>query len=283
MRVFLTGATGYIGGEVAKALRRSSFEVVALVRPDSAQTHLRELGVVLISGDLHSLPSLSLDGYDAFIHTASAATDREEADRIAVDTFTATGKPIVYTSGVWVLGNTDRADEASPVNPLSLVSWRPAHEERVLGAGGAVLRPGCVYGGKQSLLADWFAAAEQDRALQIVGDGTQRWAMVDLQELGDLYVRAVQQQARGVLHGIDDSHDSLEACAQAVAPGGRVEKIPLEVARTAMGPFADALAVDQVISSTETRQKLGWTPKRTFLGSINAQWAEWREIREATR
>jgi nucleoside-diphosphate-sugar epimerase len=283
MRVFLTGATGYIGGEVAKALRRSAFEVAALVRPDSEQRQLRDLGVVLVSGDLHSLPSVPLDGYDAFIHTAAAATDRAGADAIAVDAFTAARKPFVYTSGVWVLGNTDRADEASAVNPLSLVSWRPAHEERVLGSGGAVLRPGCVYGGKQGLFADWFVAAEQNRPLQIVGDGTQRWAMVDLQELVDLYVLAIAQNARGVLHGIDDSHDSLEDCARAVAPGGAVEKIPLEIARTAMGPFADALAVDQIISSTETRQKLGWMPKRTFVSAVKEQWAEWRETRAATR
>jgi nucleoside-diphosphate-sugar epimerase len=274
MRLFLTGATGYIGGEVAKALRRSAFEVAALVRPDSEAGQLRELGVVLIAGDLKSLPSIPLDGYDAFVHTASAATDREEADRIAVDTFTATGKPLVYTSGVWVLGNTERAHEGSPVNPLPLVAWRPAHEERVLGSGGAVIRPGCVYGGRQSLLADWFAAAEQNRPLQLVGDGTQRWAMVDLHDLGELYLRVIQQQARGVLHGIDDSHDSLEACARAIAPNGTIEKIPLELARTAMGPFADALAVDQVISSAETRQKLGWQPRRTFIGSVEEQRAE---------
>lgn len=282
MRLFLTGATGYIGGEVAKALRRNSFEVAALVRPDSEAGHLRELGVVLIAGDLASLPSLPLDGYDAFIHTAFSSTGRADADRVAVDTFTAAGKPLVYTSGVWVLGNTDSAHEGSPVNPLPLVAWRPAHEERVLGSGGAVIRPGCVYGGKQSLLADWFAAAEQNRALQLTGDGTNRWAMVDLQDLGDLYVRAVQQGARGVLHGIDDSHDPLETCARAVAPNSTIEKVPLEIARAAMGPFADALAVDQVISSAETRQKLGWTPRNTFLSSVAEQWREWRETRATT-
>jgi nucleoside-diphosphate-sugar epimerase len=253
MRLFLTGATGYIGGEVAKALRRSGFDVAALVRPDSESGHLRELGVVVIAGDLASLPSVPLEGYEAFVHTAAAATDRAEADRIAIDAFTATGKPFVYTSGVWVLGNTSSAHEGSPVNPLELVAWRPAHEERVLGSGGAVIRPGCVYGGRQSLFADWFAAAEQNRPLQIVGDGAQRWAMVDLRELAELYLLVIQQQARGVLHGIDDSRDSLEACARAVAPEGTIEHAPLDLARTAMGPFADALAVDQVISSAETR------------------------------
>lgn len=278
MRVFLTGATGYIGGEVAAALRNAGHEIGALVRPESDTGALRELGAVLFSGELTSLPSLAqqIEGYDAFVHAAAAATDRADADRIAVETFAAIDRPFVYTSGVWVLGNTDSAEEGSPVNPLPIVAWRPAHEERVLGTGGAVLRPGCVYGGKQGLLGAWFAAGELKKPLQIVGDGTNRWAMVDVRELADLYVRAVEQQARGVLHGIDDSHETLEAMARAIAPDAPIEKLPLELARTAMGPFADALAVDQVISSTETRQKLGWSPRRTFLNSVGDQWNEWR-------
>jgi len=281
MRIFITGATGYIGCEVARALHEANHELGALVRPDAETRQLRDLGVFLVSGDLHSLPSLraQLESYDCFIHAAAAPSERAELDRIAVDTFTALGPHFLYTSGVWVLGNTDSAHEGSAVNPLPLVAWRPAHEERVLGSGGAVLRPGCVYGGKQSLFADWFIAAEQNRAVQIVGDGTQRWALVDVHDLADLYVRAVEQRATGVLHGIDDSHDSLETCARAVAPEATIEKLPLPLARTAMGAFADAMAVDQVIASGETRQKLGWSPRRNFIGSVAEQWSEWRGTR----
>ena len=279
MRIFLTGATGYIGSAVARALT-ADHEVAALVRPDAETRHLRDLGILIVSGDLHSLPSLrdQLASYDAFVHTAFAPKD----DHFAVDAFTALPGHFVYTSGCWMLGNTQSAHEGSPVNPLEISAWRAVQEERVLGSGGAVLRPGCVYGGRQSLLRDWFIATEQSRGLQIVGDGAQRWAMVDLHELADLYVRAVEQQSTGVLHGIDDSHDTLEASARAVAPDADVEKIPLELARTAMGNFADALAVDQVISSAETREKTGWTPRRTFVSSVADQWREWRSIRAAT-
>ena len=281
MRIFLTGATGYIGGEVATALRRNGHDVVALARPDSDTGRLREIGAALVNGDLAALPSLreQLEECDAFVHATAAAP---EADRIAVETFASLDGHFVYTSGVWVLGNTESAQEGSPVNPLALVAWRPAHEERVLGTGGAVVRPGCVYGGKQSLLASWFAAAEKYEPLRIVGDGTNRWAMVDVRELADLYVRAVEQRAKGVLHAIDDSHDSLTTMARAIAPEGTIENVPLDVARTAMGPFADALAVDQVIDSTETRQKLSWSPRKTFLNSIAEQWAEWKTGTPAT-
>jgi nucleoside-diphosphate-sugar epimerase len=284
MRVFLTGATGYIGSAVAAALRGSGHEVGALVRPDADSKHLRDLGAFLITGDLDSLPALreQLESYDAFVHTAQSRQNTVEADRAAVDTFTSLNGHFLYTSGVWVLGNTSGSDETSPVNPLPLVAWRPPHEELVLGAGGAVLRPGCVYGGRQSLLADWFAAATQDRPLQIAGDGTNHWAMVDLHELTDLYVHVVAQRATGVLHGIDDTRATIDECARAVAPNGTLEHIPLDAARTNLGPFADALTVDQVIESRETRAKTGWAPRRTFTSSVEAQWQEWRQTRSAT-
>ena len=211
MRIFLTGATGYIGGAVAAALRIRGHEVAALIRADADSKRLRDLGVFLLTGELESLPDLreQLENYDAFVHTAQSSTNTVAADRAAVDTFTALSGHFIYTSGVWVLGNTKQADESSPVNPLPLVAWRPAHEELALGSGGAVLRPGCVYGGKQSLFASWFAAAEQDQPINITGDGDNRWAMVDLHDLADLYVRAVEQRATKVLHGIDDTRATL--------------------------------------------------------------------------
>jgi nucleoside-diphosphate-sugar epimerase len=285
MRIFLTGATGYIGSAVARGLRDAGHDVGALVRPDADTGALRELGIVIISGELESLPSLSeqlADGYEAFVHTAQSRRNTVAADRAAVDTFTALNGYFLYTSGVWVLGNTTDAHEGSDVNPIELVSWRPPHEELVLGAGGGVLRPGCVYGGKQSLLADWFAAADQNRPLQLVGDGTNRWAMVDLNDLVALYVRIVEQRASGVLHGIDDSNATLEECARAVAPNGTIERTPLQNARPNLGPFADALAIDQRISSTHTRSITGWTPRRTFIDSVEEQWSEWRKSTEET-
>jgi nucleoside-diphosphate-sugar epimerase len=279
MRIFLTGATGYIGSSVAHHLREAGHEVGALVRPDADSGYLRDLGVVLLSGELESLPSLreQLAGnYDAFVHTAQSRQNTVAADRAAVDTFTSLDGYFLYTSGVWVLGNSSDADEASDVNPLELVKWRPPHEELVLGAGGAVLRPGCVYGGKQSLLADWFAATEQQRPLQIVGDGSNRWALVDLHELAQLYVLAIEQRATGVLHGIDDTDATLDECARGIAPDATLEHIPLDSARAKLGAFADALAVDQRIASTHTRSLTGWTPRRTFINSTEEQWREWR-------
>src|SRR5215212_2584691 len=123
MRIFITGATGYIGNAVALELRARDHEVAALVRPGADASSLRDRGVVLITGDLGSLPSIAgtLSEYDAYIHTAFSPTaDAVALDRTAVDVLSSAGAYFLFTSGVWVLGSGDgrRLDEGSPVNPL---------------------------------------------------------------------------------------------------------------------------------------------------------------------
>jgi nucleoside-diphosphate-sugar epimerase len=285
VRVFVTGATGYIGSAVAPALRERGHDVAALVRPETDSKALRDLGVVILAGDLASLPTLadSLGSYDAFIHIAQSHSDDAAAlNRIALDVFTAQQGFLVYTSGVWVCGNTgfDVADESTPPDPLPIVAWRPEQEQAALATGrGAVLRPGCVYGGKQSLCGGWFESAEQKKPVYLVGDGNNQWAMVNLHDLADCYVRITEQRATGIFHAVDDTNETLLGCALAVAAGCVIETVPIEAAREKYGPFADALAIDQRVSSKATRQKLGWSPKRDFTGSLDEQWAEWKAAR----
>jgi nucleoside-diphosphate-sugar epimerase len=134
-----------------------------------------------------------------------------------------------------------------------------------------------VYGGKQSLLADWFAAGDHRRPLQVVGDGRNHWAMVNLHDVADCYLRVIEQKTSGTFHAVDGTRATLDECASAVAPKGRIEHLPADAARQKMGPFTDALVVDQQISSEATRRQLRWMPRRTFLASIDEQWREWRE------
>lgn len=278
MRVFLTGATGYIGNAVALALRQRGHEVAALVRPESDSTSLRGAGVFIVAGGLDDLPNLAktLSAYDVLLHTAFASQEAIAKDRVVVDTFSAQKNFFVYTSGVWVMGNTKgkTVNEKTPVNPLHLVAWRPTHEEIALASGGAVIRPGCVYGGKQSMFEDWFAAAEQKQTIKIAGDGKNRWALIDLHDLADCYVRTIEQRKQGILHAVDDSRSSVNECAKAIAPSGKIEHVPAE------GFMAEALTVDQMVGSDATRRALGWLPRRTFVNSMDEQW---REFRAATR
>ncbi|HKB78484.1 MAG TPA: NAD(P)H-binding protein [Thermoanaerobaculia bacterium] len=286
MRIFLTGATGYIGGAVAAALLERGHEVAALVRPESEARQLRERGALIVAGDLGSLSDLgsALAGYEAFVHTAFSSANTVELDRKAIEVFSAQKGFVVFTSGVWVLGYTGerQADETSPVDPISVVAWRPEHERRVLQRGhSAVIRPGCVYGGMGGMFAEWFAAADRRQPIDIVGMGTNRWAMVNLHDLAACYVRTVEERAVGIFHAVDDTRATLNECAQAVAPGGKVEHVPAELAREKMGPFADALLIDQHVSSEATRRRLGWMPRRTFPSAVDELWREWRAASSA--
>ena len=286
MRVFLTGATGYIGSALAPALRGRGHDVGALVRPESDSHALRDAGVVVVAGDMAALPSLTetLAGYEVCVHAAQSNTPSDaELVSQSIATFASQKGFLIYTSGVWVLGNTAGvADESTPVNPLALVAWRAGVERQVLAAGGAVLRPGCVYGGKQSLLGQWFAAAAQKQPITIVGDGENHWSWINLHDLTDLYLCAVEQRIGGIYHAVDDTHATLNHVAEAIAPGGTIEHVPAETARAQMGPFVDALTVDQHVSSAQTRQKLGWRPQRDVVSSIDEQWREWRSALQKT-
>jgi nucleoside-diphosphate-sugar epimerase len=284
MRIFITGATGYVGGAVAPALRGRGHELTALVRPGTDSKSLRDRGIASVDGDLAALPSLagSLGGYDAYVHIAQAnSPDGPGLNRTALDVFIAQESFLVYTSGVWVCGDTDNqmVDETTPPNPLPIVAWRPEQEQAALATGrAAVLRPGCVYGGKQSLCRGWFEAAEKKQPVNLVGDGLNQWAMVNLHDLADCYVRVIEQKATGILHAVDDTNETHLGCALSAAPGSVIETIPIETARQKFGPFADALALDQRVSSAATRRKLGWTPSREFTSSLDEQWREFRNI-----
>ena len=279
MRVFLTGGTGYVGGAIAEALRERSHDVVALARLEADAARLREIGAVIVTGDLDSLDSMSetLAECDTIIHTAQSSSRTAELANKALHVFTTQRAHLIVTSGVWVLGNTTNGNERSTVNPIEIVSWRADTEQRALAAGACVVRPGCVYGGKQSLLRDWFAAVEQNRPIQIVGNGRNHWAMVDLHELAKLYARAAELRATGILHAIDDTRAPLEQCARAVGPSSRLDFLPADAMRAKLGAFVDALVLDQMIDSTDTRQRIGWNPKRTFTSSVPEQWGEWRQ------
>lgn len=143
MNVLLTSGTGYIGGAIARALQAKGHQVVALARSAATAQRLESAGIRPWRGDLtddHSLRQAAAQ-VDAVIHTA-ATNDAAMAtvDRQAVATLltalAGTQKPFIYTSGVWVMGNTGVtvANEIYPLNPPALVAWRPEVETLVLAA-----------------------------------------------------------------------------------------------------------------------------------------------------
>jgi nucleoside-diphosphate-sugar epimerase len=276
MNIFLTGATGYIGSAVADALMQAGHSVTGLARTDEAAANLHLKGVTPHRGDLKSPASLTsaASALDGVIHTGTTndGSVDQAAIRAMLDALNGSGKPFVYTSGVWVLGDTGGqiADESAPLNPITLVAWRPAVERMVFesaqqGVRAIVIRPALVYGRGGGIPADLVKSSREIGAARYVGNGENRWPVIDVDDLADLYLRAFEQAPAGtLLHAVDNSAHRVKEIAEAASAGagseGRTESWPLDLARKTLGAYADALVLDQRVSSGKATPLLGWKP-----------------------
>lgn len=274
MRVLLAGATGYVGSAAAEALRAAGHEVVALARSDEAAARLEAAGCGVRRGDLAEPDTVTplVGDSDAVIHAAALAGGADAAAVEAVlGTLEGTGKAFVYTSGAWVLGSPgDRvADEDAPTEAPELVAWRPAVERAVLAAAGrgvrsVVLRPAMVYGRGGGSVAALVRSGRRKGVVRYVGDGRQRWSFVHVDDLAELYVPALDAAPGTLLNAaagpVLRAREVAEAAA--AASGARAEAWPLEEARAALGPYADALALDLQVAGERARRLLGWRPRR---------------------
>ena len=287
MRIFLTGATGYIGSAVLDAALRANHQVTALVRTPQAADVLASRGVTPVLGDLKTLKSYraAADEHDAYIHTAAESSPkREEVDRKAIDTLVglasarAQSSPasFVYTSGIWVLGsNAQLMDETAQPNPGHLLGWRPAHEQIVLQSAvpnlrTAVIRPGVVYGGNRGIVSDLLKNA-QNGLIRVIGTGENHWPLVYDRDLADLYVRvAAMPEASGMYHANDEGdetvNDIVNGIVSHLSMPPDVRHVPLEEARKKLGAYADALALDQRVRGPRARA-LGWSPTLHSVGT----------------
>ena len=274
MKVLVTGATGYVGSAAAEALRRAGHGVVGLARSAESARKLEAAEYGVRRRDLAEPEGLApaLEDVDAVLHAAGAPG---EVDAAAVSAMLraleGTGKPFVYVSGAWVLGSTgDRvADEDTPADPTPLVAWRPAVEREVLeaagrGVRGVVVRAAMVYGRGRGIPASLVRSAQKKGVVRYVGDGSQRWSSVHVDDLAELLVPALDAAPGTLLHAAAGPvHAAREVAEAAAAPwGARVEAWPLDEARSVLGAFADALALDMQVSGERARRLLGWRPER---------------------
>ncbi|HYG67315.1 MAG TPA: NAD-dependent epimerase/dehydratase family protein [Anaeromyxobacteraceae bacterium] len=293
MRVFITGGTGYIGSAIVEALLAAGHKVSGVSRSHESDAVLRRLEVEPVRGALGELAKLVpfMAQHDVLVHAAIDYGLGPAADREAIDAMLEAArqdggpKAVVYTSGVWVLGNTPTpADEGAPVDhPAAASAWRPEHERIVLDAATehlatAVIRPGMVFGERRGLLSPFFQTAVKEGAAAFVGDGTNHWALVHREDLAELYRLTVEKRARGVFHGVDGASPTVAELARAasVAAGkGAIRAIPLEEARAKMGVVADALVLDQFVVAPRALE-LGWQPKvPPFVQSVARAFREW--------
>jgi nucleoside-diphosphate-sugar epimerase len=285
MKVLITGGSGYLGQATIGALQRHGHQAVALARSDDAERVATGLGATVVRGgltDLEVLHKAALD-VDAAIHLAqdygpdSAGVDLAAASAIQDG---LGSKPYVHTGGLWVYGNTEGAvDETAPQAPPPITAWRGDNERRILeraGGGGhpVLVMPGVVYGHGGGLIGQFIGAPSRGGAAHYIGAGDNRWAVVHVDDIAELYVAALASPAGGVYAGIDDSQsptmrEIAEAVSVAAGQAGTASSITMEQARAEFGPLADAFALDQRFTTTHARRVLGWTPaKRDVLAEL---------------
>ncbi len=242
MKIFLTGATGYLGSAIAAALIRARHDVTALVRSSTSAARVLSYGIHPHHGDLREPESYrdAALAADAIVHAGvEGGVDRIDVDRIFVDAMA--GPALIYTSVLFVLGNVDDADETAPAT-----SPRADHERIVLAHGGAVIRPGMIWGDDAWLFNHPV----------YIGDGDNRWPLVHRDDVAELYRLVAESGARGVFHAVAEMRRARD-----VFPS--IRGTPLEEVRKELGGFAEALALDQNVRAPRALA-LGWSPRQVW-------------------
>ena len=300
-RIFITGATGYVGSAIAARAARSGHKVYGLTRNLDHARSLEAMKVIPVVGDLADASGWIgvLQNCDVVIHAAfDAETGGSEADRNALEAFRLSAldgrvRRVLYTSGIWVNGPSGATptDENSPLEPLELVQWRVAHEEIALDLSAhevatIILRPGIVYGEGRGILGGWFTEAHDQKTLTYPGDGSQHWPMVHRDDVADAYLLAMEHGQHGDRYLLaDESRCTVKqlADAAAAAAGVSAKEWPAKELVAALGLYGKALLNDAQVTSARARRQLGWVPRHnSFVTEAPQLWREWQEARAAT-
>ncbi len=281
MRVFVTGATGFIGTELVKELIEAGHQVRGLTRSDAGAEQLKAVGAEVHRGDLQDLDSLrsGATGMDAvvnlaFNHDFSTFAQNSEDEMKAIEALGSVlepGKLLVVTSGIGLMRGAPGhvRTENDPPAESTVVPRRPEQAAQAVATKGvhvAIVRLPQVHDTrKQGLVTRLIQMAREKSVSSYVGDGANRWAAAPLKDVKHLYRLAVEKTGPGVTtyHAVQEEGVSLRDIAETLGKGLEmpVVSIPVEKAVEHFGPFFGRItAVDMPASSEWTRKTLGWEP-----------------------
>jgi nucleoside-diphosphate-sugar epimerase len=282
MKVFVTGASGWIGSAVVPELVGAGHEVIGLARSDASAERIENRGGTALRGDMTDLDLVrdtarSADGviHLAFGHGANIAEGAAETGLVIDalgDALAGSGKPLVVASGTPNLNGrvaTER-DDALPVGPaaarIANATATVALADR--GVRSSILRiPRTVHGDgdRHGFVAQLIKLALERGVSGYVGDGSSRWPAIQVLDTGTLFRLALEKAPAGsVLHAVGEEGVPTLAIAEAI---GRHLDLPVESSAPAdLGFLGVVLAGDQPASSEITQELLGWAP--THIGLL---------------
>jgi nucleoside-diphosphate-sugar epimerase len=279
MRVFVTGATGFIGSAVVQELIKAGHQVLGLSRSDAGAKLLIAAGAQVQRGDLEDLDSLRSGAaradsvvHTAFIHDFSKFKENCEIDQRAIEALGATlagsDRSLMVTAGMAGLaapGQVVTEDNEVPPNfPFPRVSEQAALAFISKGVRASVMRLPQVHNTiKQGLVTYLIALAREKGVSAYVGEGRNRWAAAHVLDVARLYRLALEAQEAGAkYHAVAEEGVPMRDIAEAIGRGLKVPVVSLSPEKVAahFGWLAVFAGADLVAASEKTRKKLGWNP-----------------------
>ena len=284
MRVFMTGAAGFIGAATTRELIANGHQVLGLARSDANAAALKAAGAEAHRGSLEDLDSLRKGAADAdgvihlaFIHDFAKFAENGQIDKRAIEAMgevlEGTNKPFIVTSGTGLVApnvvvTEDMRRDASPHVPRVSEQAGLAYASR--GVRAMAIRLPQVHGGdgKAGLITYLLEGARRKGIAAYVGDGNARWAAAHRLDVARLYRLALEKGAvDGVYHAVGEEGVPIR---EIVAVIGRALNVPVvsisqEEAGDYYGPLAMFAGLDIPASSALTQKWLGWKPREIGL------------------
>ena len=288
MKIFITGASGYIGGSVAAALMAAGHHVSGLARSPESAVAIEKIGIEPVRGGLDDVETLAQAARAADVTVNAASADHRAAVEAIVGALEGSGKTFLHTSGSSIVGTRAGGglvepvfDEDTSFTPSPTRAARVALDNTIRAAAGRgvrsiVIAPSLIYGrghglNPHSIQVPWLiAVAKKYGVAKHIGSGANRWSNVHIDDLVTLYLLAIEKAKAGGFYFAENGENSMREVCEAI---GRMLKqsapqsmsIEEAAAEWGNGSANDTMGSNSRVRAKRARAELGWKPMAVSL------------------